>query len=357
MNRTRTSLIILAGWIAFGVFLSVEMSLFHPPWMVPFNFGHELLWELSLSLICAGSTPLVLWLSRRFPIERGVWLPHLGLHLAIGIVLSLIECAIHGFIMMALGLPLQRWSLGGLLPSFFYNMDKMAIVYWAIVFVEHSRSYARQLKEKEARESQLETRLVQAQLQALKMQLHPHFLFNTLNAITTLLHKDPRGAERMIVRLGDLLRTTLENSGRQFVPLREETQFLRDYLEIEQVRFQDRLSVKFDLPDDTLELPVPFLLLQPLAENAIRHGFGSSFSSGCIQIIARRENGNLRLTVEDDGVGIRAEKAASGRAGLGLATTRARLQQISASASLTLARNEKGGTRASIVLPVSTAPP
>jgi sensor histidine kinase YesM len=135
--------------------------------------------------------------------------------------------------------------------------------------------------------------------------------------------------------------------------LREEAQFLRDYLEIERVRFQDRLTIKFDLPEDTLELPVPFLILQPLVENAIRHGFASSVSHGCIEVIACRENDSLKLIVRDNGAGISPQSANAVHSGVGIANTRARLRQLSASAELHLENGNQRGAQATIVFPIS----
>jgi LytS/YehU family sensor histidine kinase len=356
LRRTRLFFIILAGWVGFGGFLTLQMYLFHPNWIVPYSFGTELSWELTLSLIWAASTPLILWLCRRFPIERTVRIRRVSLHLLLSFCLSLVECALHGIIIMATRVPIERWTMAQLLPSLFYNIDKMMMVYWIIVFVDQFLLSARRLKEQELRESQLKARLATAQLQALRMQLRPHFLFNTLNAVTTLLNKDPRAAERMIVRLGDFLRATLDDSGRQLVPLRDEIQFLRSYLEIEQIRFQDRLSVSFDLPEETLDIPVPNLVLQPLAENAIRHGLAPSLHPGRIQIVARRENGTLELSVIDNGAGICPGEDHPIREGVGIGNTRARLAQLYASAaSLTLKNGEHGGATAVVRIPIRPA--
>jgi len=176
----------------------------------------------------------------------------------------------------------------------------------------------------------LEAQLVQAQLQALKMQLHPHFLFNTLNSISALLHHDPELADRMIARLGDFLRLTLDNSGAQEVTLQKELEFLKCYLEIERVRFQDRLTVSYDVAPETLEAMVPNLVWQPIVENAIRHAIAPRAGKGQIEVRAQRTGAKLQLQVQDDGPGLPTNQNSNGSSskGVGLANTRERLRQL-----------------------------
>jgi signal transduction histidine kinase len=173
---------------------------------------------------------------------------------------------------------------------------------------------------------QLQARLDLAQLQALKLQLQPHFLFNTLNTITALVHTDPQAAERMVSGLSELLRFSLGSAGEQEVPLERELEVLRHYLDIQQVRFRDRLSVRFDVGDDAARAYVPNLLLQPLVENAIKHGIGPRAAAGCITIAAHRDNGVLALEVSDDGVG--EPRDVVRREGVGLGNARARLRSL-----------------------------
>jgi sensor histidine kinase YesM len=171
--------------------------------------------------------------------------------------------------------------------------------------------------------------LTLAQLQALKMQLNPHFLFNTLHSISALIHKDPKIADRMIARLGDFLRLTLENEGAQDVSLQQELDFLRCYLEIEQIRFQDRLTVEMKIDPEARSLSVPNLILQPIVENAIRHGISPRSRPGVIDISAQRTNGMLHIEVKDNGLGLPDGTDARGpwKEGIGLSNTKARLQQ------------------------------
>jgi sensor histidine kinase YesM len=180
-----------------------------------------------------------------------------------------------------------------------------------------------------ARESeQLQARLDQARLQALRLQLQPHFLFNTLNTISALMHRDVDAADAMIARLSDLLRMSLQRVGVQEVPLKEELDFLSKYLEIEQTRFRDRLTVVFDVQADTLDALVPNLLLQPLVENAIKHGIGPRPTPGQIAVRARRNGALLELDVQDNGVGLSAARLTDFNRGVGLSNTRSRLDHL-----------------------------
>jgi LytS/YehU family sensor histidine kinase len=190
--------------------------------------------------------------------------------------------------------------------------------------------YYRKYREREKRATQLEAQLVQAQLQALKMQLHPHFLFNTLHSISALLHEDAEAADRMIARLGEFLRLTLEDTGQQEVTLQKELEFLKCYLDIERIRFQDRLTVRYDIDPETLDALVPNLMWQPIVENAIRHGIAPRSGAGCIELRSKRLGPKLQLQVKDDGPGLRNEPGSGGdlNEGVGLANTRNRLRQL-----------------------------
>src|SRR5262249_32449588 len=198
--------------------------------------------------------------------------------------------------------------------------------YWAILAVAHVLNYYRQLRQRELLSSQLEAKLAQTQLQILKMQLHPHFLFNTLNAISALIHQDVELADRMIARLGDLLRATLENANQQEVPLKQELDMIQPYLEIEKARLGPRLTVDMKIDPAVMDARVRILILQPLVENAIRHGIAPRAEPGRIAIEARGDNGTLRLAVIDDGPGL--PNTAPPTAGIGLTNTRARLEKL-----------------------------
>jgi LytS/YehU family sensor histidine kinase len=202
----------------------------------------------------------------------------------------------------------------------------------------------------------LETQLAQAQLQTLKMQLHPHFLFNTLNAIAGLV-RDSRNkaAVNMLAGLSDLLRYTLENAGKQEVPLKEELEFLELYLDIQQMRFSDRLRVELQIEPETLGALVPNLILQPLVENAIRHGVSRRAASGTIGVSAKRDDALLCIRIYDDGPGLKRDKG-RGVECVGLSNTRARLRQLySEDQRFSLTEREGGGVEATLIIPFTLA--
>jgi two-component system LytT family sensor kinase len=189
--------------------------------------------------------------------------------------------------------------------------------------------YYRQLRVKKIQAAELSAQLAQAQLSALKMQVHPHFLFNTLNSIAALLHKDVELADKMIARLSDFLRMTLNSSNTSVTTLGQELEFLKTYLEIEKTRFQERLIIEINADHDTLEAHVPNLILQPLVENAVRHGVAKRKTIGRLEVTAARAGDRLVMTVKDNGPGLNGKNVKkTGSGGLGLANTRARLEQF-----------------------------
>jgi sensor histidine kinase YesM len=208
------------------------------------------------------------------------------------------------------------------------NLHFSLAIYWAVVAIHQAILYYRKYRERELQTSQLEARLAQSRLQVLKMQLHPHFLFNTLNAISELVHRDPDAADTMLTDLSDLLRMSFENLEVQEVPLKQELEFLRKYLEIEQMRFQERLRVEMDISPETLGASVPNMILQPLVENAIKHGISPRAEGGRIDITAIRNNGHLQIAVSDDGLGMSQHETESPREGVGLSNTRKRLRHL-----------------------------
>jgi LytS/YehU family sensor histidine kinase len=207
------------------------------------------------------------------------------------------------------------------------------LLYWTVVGLWHAYDYYRRFRERERRAAQLELeaavlekQLAQSQLEALKMQLHPHFLFNTLNSISVLMRDDTQAANRMLLRLSELLRIALKSESKQEISLQQELEFLGSYLEIEQTRFQDRLTVNFDIEKETLDAYIPNLILQPIVENAIRHGIAPRAEAGLIQINSRRKNGFVELCVNDNGAGMNESKVPTN--GIGLTNTRKRLEKL-----------------------------
>lgn len=226
-------------------------------------------------------------------------------------------------------------------------------VYLAILSIGHAAHFYRRSQERERRALELSASLARARADALKMQLQPHFLFNALNSIAELVHRDAQAADAMIGALSDLLRLTLETSGEQELPLRRELDVVERYLTIEQVRFQDRLRVEMDIAPDTAAALVPNFLLQPLVENALRHGLQPQSTPGLLTLRARREGEQLRIEVADNGVGLQTEMPS--REGIGLNNTRARLRELYGDrASLEL--HSENGVQVIVTLPFRTAP-
>ena len=227
-------------------------------------------------------------------------------------------------------------------------------VYWVVVCGAHALLFYRRSQERERRALELAASLAQAKLQALRMQLQPHFLFNTLNAISTLVHRDAAAADEMIGNLSDFLRLTLENADRPELPLGEELEFVRCYLAIEQVRFGDRLRVDYDVPAELRSVAVPTLILQPLVENALRHGLEPQTGGGTLRIEARRMGDSLQISVIDNGRGLPAQPPQ--RTGIGVANTRERLRErfgANSGAGLVMDSPAGGGTAAILTLPLS----
>jgi sensor histidine kinase YesM len=236
--------------------------------------------------------------------------------------------------------------------------DYGLLVYWIILLIQQSFAYYERVQDRERKALQLETQLVETRLQALKMQLHPHFLFNTLHSISALVHEDAKAADKMIARLGDFLRITLEKSGEQMVTLRSELESLQSYFEIERVRFREQLELKLDVEPVALDAQVPSFLWQPVLENAIRHGIATSETQGRIIVRARRNNGTLLLEVEDNGMGLplNPPQAHGIREGIGLANTRAILQHIYGSHHrFHVAPSPDGGAIATLEIPFTTS--
>jgi two-component sensor histidine kinase len=290
-------------------------------------------------------------LARRFHFERDQWARPLTVHLLAGAAFSLLWMVVRAWV--------EEWfSRGGdnavsfrtafgyaLAATFFFNL----LIYWGIVSVSYSMEYYQRYQERELRTAELEATLAQARLQALQMQLNPHFLFNTLHSISSLMHKDIEAADEMIARFGDLLRLALENTETHEVPLREELEFLRSYLEIEQIRFGERLNVRLDIDPETLEARVPNLILQPLVENAVQHGIEPHARPGHIELRARRAEEKLLLQVRDNGDGL---SAGAQREGVGMSNTRARLQQLyGGDHRFELQNEQKGGLLVSVTIP------
>jgi two-component system, LytTR family, sensor kinase len=316
--------------------------------------------------ICAALTPAVLWLGRRWPIGRASWPRRTALHVAFSAVFSIVQLALETAAYMQLGIRQSQTAqpfLERLSVSLVFGFHGNVLSYWAILGIQSAFHHYRRYQEREQQALRLELRaseltgqLARAQLSALKMQLQPHFLFNTLNAITVLVRqRSTDQAEEMLARLGDLLRWVLEDVEAQEVPLRRELEYVQLYLSIEQVRFVDRLRVEISADSGVLEAAVPHMSLQPIVENAVRHGIGRRAAAGTIAIRASEANGTLRVIVQDDGPGFLAG-VEPGAYGIGLANTRARLEQLYGSrAALTSDNSERGGASVTMTVPFRVA--
>ena len=365
-RRIRKGVLVFAGWTVAAVFYFSQSLVQKAASGEPFPWWHYLASWLAGMYTWAALTPGVLWLGRRFQLERKRWVRRIPLHLAASLVISLFQLTAESAILCHLGIfpPLMKdfqSTLGFLLVIGFHQGVMM---YWIILAVQAGFRFYRRLQEREKQAlrleldaSELKTQLARAQLGALKMQLQPHFLFNTLNAIMVLVRQQKsREAEEMVGHLSDLLRFVLEDVEAQEVPLRRELEFLELYLSIEQVRFQDRLRVEIAVDPAALEAAVPHMALQPLVENAIRYGIGRSSAAGRIRISAARANGSLEIKIEDDGPGLPPHGAPQGK-GIGLANTRARLNRLYGDAArLTVENGPSGGAVATMLLPYHDAP-
>ena len=246
-------------------------------------------------------------------------------------------------------------SLSVLQDFWVTNFEDALWMYFPIVCITYAVLYYRDSRERQLGESQLQTQLAKAQLSLLQAQLHPHFLFNTLHAISTLMNRDVTAARSMIVRLSDLLRLAMQSVAVQEVTLKRELEFVDNYLEIEKIRFQDRLTVQLDIAPETLDALVPNLLLQPLVENAVRYGVAMQPGRGWVRIASRRDEATLVIEIDDSGPGI-ADSLLPQKEGVGLSNTRSRLARLYGDAQkLELTNQPERGLRVLVVIPFQTA--
>jgi hypothetical protein len=300
-------------------------------------------------------SPFILILSRRFSFERGRLSKSLLIHTLVGIVWAILVQGLHLLLLIILRdlaihdgenlyRPYRDW-VASLLP----NM----LIYWVILTINLIFFYYERYQNEMLKASKLDAQLSNARLQALKMQLHPHFLFNTLHSITALVLKNEnRDAVKMINRLSEFLRLTLDNAETQVVRLEDEIEFTRRYLEIELIRFHDRLTIEWEIDREALEAQVPNLILQPLVENAMRHGVDSNSEASRLGIAAHLQNGQVRLEVRDNGKNLKIDGEQTNGSGLGLKNTRGRLFELyGEDYSFSLTRKENQWTIAQIVIP------
>lgn len=324
----KIALLVFLGSTFAGLYFATQLRLAYPadfrrPW------GEALTINLTHYWIWGALVPVVVFLARRFRIENQGWLA-IPVHAAASVALTTAELAAAGFLLVHwLNVPEPGSSVLEVIQR---NFHSSLPTYWLILFISWAIDYS-------GRAARLKSSLTEARLDALKTQLNPHFLFNTLNSISSLMYTDTEAADRMMTRLSDLLRSTIHNNGVQEVPLREELAFVDRYLEIEKIRFEERLRVQVRVSPEALDGLVPAFSLQPLVENALKHGIGPLASGGILAIDAQRVDGNLVIRITDDGAGAKEDPVCDG---IGFTNTRARLAELYGHAASLRAGNAGG---------------
>ncbi|PHN02073.1 sensor histidine kinase [Flavilitoribacter nigricans] len=308
-----------------------------------------LLWALLL--------PLLNYFFERFPIHDSPWRTK-----GIALALSLTICFFHEFtssLMLAIPAnwlgyyPLGDDNMAYIIRGLRIAVPDRFLEYWIIYAILTAMRMQRKFRNKELELVKVENQLSSARLNALRLQLQPHFLFNTLNTISSLMEINVNAAQKVVSRLGGLLRFVLDKDERNFIPLREELEFVRNYLDIEQTRFNDRLSVQYDIDDATQEIWVPHLILQPLVENAIKHGFSNRSNDGKIEVITRKLDDKVEMVIRDDGCGTDLSPEELLRAGIGLSNVKKRLELLyGETAEMEITTRPEEGFSVCILLPI-----
>lgn len=348
--------IIFLCWTGFALFFTYQI------YLGQFQAGRKIDWLnplltcLTWAYVWFGVTPLILYVAK--------WLPFQRQHPIRSVLVHSLAAALIFSLNSVIYVPMYRLVVGpGAAPKplleaiqhvILTELHLGLVVYWIIFGITQGLDYYLRYRAGELHAANLETRLVQAQLNTLRMQLHPHFLFNTLNSISVLMRKDIEAADRMLLQLSSLLRVTLAGHTAHEIKLRQELEILERYLEIEKIRFQDRLTVQMQIDPAALDALVPQLLFQPLVENAIRHGIAETETGGVIEIRAERRNGTVHLQVRDNGPGLKLT-AGNFTEGVGLSNSRSRLEYLYGSAGHFEVRNaEDGGVIVAATLPFHT---
>jgi len=359
MGRTRW-ILILCAWTIVGLLFTVREI------VVASVHGGHVNWvivgviELVYWNVWAACTPLVVALAKRFPLTGQRFVSHIAIHTVTSFIMAPLGSVTAYFLSRGLlGLLFRMTDPGALrlLSTFTVSVLSMSftgiLTYWLVVGLYQSVHFYQAAMERQTIAAQLETQLSHAELENLKSQLHPHFLFNSLHTIGVLMQEDVEAASHLLVSLGDLLRMALERRENE-ITLRSELEFVGKYLEIEQTRFHDRLKVRMDVPPDLLGVYVPSLALQPLVENAIKHGISVDSAAGRLEIAAQRNNGRVSLRVRDDGPGLAPGSRL--RFGVGLTNVQSRLKQLyGEESSLELTRGDGRGCEAIITIPLRSS--
>ncbi len=338
-----TALMVTGWWLAFGIASLVQFSQMAESEGVPFSWSLAIA-PLSSALLWIPPTWLALIAARKAPIGAAPWKVALAVHvaatMAVVVFRSLAVIALNDYVQWYRELPIY----GAVLIK---SLQNNLFMYWLVTAAAHAVYYARASRLRERQ-------LAEARLHALASQLQPHFLFNALNTVAALVHENPHAAEKVIIRLSSLLRETIGVTGSELVPLQEELSLLEAYLEVEQARFEDRLSFSWDIPPDAREAFVPRFVLQPIVENAIVHGLRHTPGPLSITIAARRTDGKIIITITDSGPGF---DPSSAREGFGLSSTRARLAAVfNPGAELIVQSSPGTGTTVRLVAPYRSGP-
>ncbi len=337
----------------------ISAALYHTRYL---QLGREtVLWKWLLDFqlawyIWAALTPLILWLGRNVRVDRSRWLLPAATHFAIGSAFAIFQIALGVFFSILVYQEPTTWEyyVGQVVPTLFGRFPAQLIVYFLILGICYALDFQRQSRAQSLRAAQLEAELSRARLDTLQQQLQPHFLFNTLNSISVLMQKGQvEDANRVLNLLSDLLRSVLRKENTALVRLSEELEFVRRYVAIEQVRYGERLTVKFSIDPGTEELLIPTFMLQLLVENAIRHGVAKKSEAGRVTIKAERIGERLRLEVTDDGAGL---AAADLKEGVGISNARRRLQHhFGADVRFDIGNVAAGGVSAVLEFPILAA--
>ncbi len=347
----RLLVVVSLGYAAFAALVSYLFTLQtgRSLWTLQPDPSARLWYVVTMNVIVWGSwgllAPGVLLLAARVPFGRTVWRRALVVHvtgsLCVTVVHVLITSSGRWMLQRLAGMDVAWGELTH--DAFFRTLDVELPLYWALVGVSHAIDYHHEAKDRAVREAQLEASLAHARLQALERQLHPHFLFNTLHAISALIHRDPEAADRMLEQVGALLRAALKRGSAPEVTLAEEASLLEKYLNIERVQLGDRLQVTVSLDPDVLGVAVPPLLLQPIVENAVQHGIAPRAGPGRVDVGVRRHGDLLLIVVADNGIGVSGHEVETLQRGVGLSNTQARLAHLYGDAQRMRFRPTPGG--------------
>jgi two-component system, LytTR family, sensor kinase len=356
----------IVAWTLIGLFFFSQDAARIILWRQSTSLSDEFLARMAGACISALLTPAVLWAGDKFRLECRHWLQVMTLHFMFAVVFATVQLASETAIYLEASILtnfLKRSFSQAFVQMLAAGFHENVVVYWLLIGAQTSARYYRGYREQEkaalllrVEAAELETQLTASRLSALKIQLQPHFLFNTLNAIVVLVRQGKtQAAEEMLTRLSDLLRAILDDAEAQEVPLRRELECLKLYLGIEKVRFGDRLETVFQVEAGTLDAALPHMSLQPLVENAVRHGVSRRAAAGCIKVTAQHVNGDLEICIMDNGPGPGVESGTATHGGVGLKNTRTRLRQLYGEAgTLRVERGSPWGAIVTMQIPFRT---